>query len=248
MTAPGAYLEANGISHYYEVHGTGAPVLLLHGGFETVDMLPELTRDLAAQHRVIAPERRGHGRTADARGPITYEAMAEDMAAFMDALGVPQAHLVGYSDGANIGMLLAIHRPELVRRLVLVSGNFNATGMTRQFIVRMRRATADGFAPELAEAHRRLSPDGREHWAVVFEKLRRMMLEEPAITHDELARIQSPTLVLAGDNDSVSVEHTTELFRAIPEARIRIVPGGSHGLLAEQLELCNRAIIEFLTG
>lgn len=248
MTGPGNYLEANGISHYYETHGSGQPVLVVHGGFETVDMLSELTRDLARQYQVVAFERRGHGRTADAEGPITYDAMAEDAAAFMEALDIPNAHVVGYSDGANIGMLMAMRRPELVQRLVLVSGNFSPAGMTRQFLVGMRQATADGFEPRFAEAYRRLSPDGPGHWPVVFEKLRRMMLEEPNIPREQLARIQSPTLVLAGDRDFVEVEHTVDLFRAIPEARLCIVPGGSHGLLTEQPELCNRAILDFLAG
>lgn len=246
MASPGRYLQAGGVRTYIEQHGTGEPLLLLHGGFETVDMLPFLTEHLARHRRVIAPERRGHGRTADQAGPITYEAMARDTAAVMDALGIETADVVGYSDGANIGLLLAIAAPERVRRLVLVSGNFHADGMTEAFHRGLRMARADSFEPHFAEAYRALSPDGAEHWPVVFEKLQRMMLEEPRLRADDLERIEAPTLVLAGDRDYVAVSHTVAMFEAIPNARLCIVPGGSHGLLTEQPQLTTRVILDFL--
>jgi pimeloyl-ACP methyl ester carboxylesterase len=209
-------------------------------------MLPDLTSALAERFRVIAPERRGHGRSPDVEGPITYEAMAHDTIALMETLGVREAHLVGYSDGANIGMLVAMWRAELVRRLVLVSGNYDAAGMTRQFVLGMRRVTAERFEPAFADAYRRLSPDGPDHWPVVFEKLKRMMLEEPHIPREELGRIGAPALVLAGDRDFVTVAHSVDLYEAIPDARLCIVPGGSHGLLTERPGLCNQVILDFL--
>lgn len=248
MASPGRYLKAGGVRTYVEEHGDGEPLLLLHGGFETVDMLPFLTQHLAKQRRVIAPERRGHGRTADQPGPVTYEVMARDTLAVMDALGVEAADVVGYSDGANIGMLLALAAPERVRRLVLVSGNFHADGMTEAFRRGLRMARSDSFEPQFAEAYRALSPDGAEHWPVVFEKLQRMMLAEPRLRTEDLERIEAPTLVLAGDRDYVDVRHTLALFEAIPGARLCIVPGGSHGLLTEQPQLTTRVILDFLAG
>ena len=239
-------IRAHGVRTYLEEHGAGAPLLLLHGGFETVDMLPALTAALAREYHVVAPERRGHGRTPDVDGPITYAAMADDTLAVLDALALERAHLVGYSDGANIAMLLAIAHPERVGRLVLVSGNFHAQGMTRPFRTGLRRATAERFEPAYADAYRRLSPDGPAHWPVVFAKLQRMMLEEPTLTPTDLGRIAAPTLVLAGDRDAVTVAHTVALYEAIADARLCIVPGGSHGLLTEQPDLCNRVIGEFL--
>ena len=248
MASSGRYLRVGGARTYVEEHGEGEPLLLLHGGFETVDMLPFLTQHLAKVRRVIAPERRGHGRTADQPGPITYEAMTRDMLAVMDALRIEAADIVGYSDGANIGMLLALSAPKRVRRLVLVSGNFHADGMSEAFRRGLRVATADAFEPHFAEAYRALSPDGPEHWPVVFEKLQRMMLEEPRLRADDLERIEEPTLVLAGDRDYVDVRHTLALFEAIPGARLCIVPGGSHGLLTEQPQLTTRVILDFLAA
>ena len=246
MPSAGRTLNAGGVRTYVEEHGGGDPLLLLHGGFETVDMLPFLTGHLSKHRRVIAPERRGHGRTADQPGPITYDLMARDTLAVMDALGVEAADIVGYSDGANIAMLLALAAPDRVRRLVLVSGNFHADGMTEAFRRGLRLARADAFEPHFAEAYRALSPDGPDHWPVVFEKLQRMMLEEPRLRAEDLERIEAPTLVLAGDRDYVAVPHTVAMFEAIPDARLCIVPGGSHGLLTEQPALTTRVILDFL--
>jgi pimeloyl-ACP methyl ester carboxylesterase len=197
--SPERTVTAGGIRTYVAEHGAGEPLLLLHGGFETADMLPFLTEHLATRFHVIAPERRGHGRTPDIAGPITYQLMARDPLAVMDALGIESADLVGYSDGANIGLLMALAAPERVRRLVLVSGNFHANGMTETFRRGMRIARADSFEPSFAEAYRTLSPDGPDHWPEVFAKLQRMMLEEPTLRASDLEAIEAPTLVLAGD-------------------------------------------------
>lgn len=234
------------MSAYVERHGVGDPLLLLHGGLETVDMLAELTAALAARYDVIAPERRGHGRTVDVPGPITYAAMADDTLALADVLGIARTHVVGYSDGANVAMLLAMAHPERVNRLVLVSGNFRADGMIRPFRLGLRRATAETYAPEHAEAHRALSPDGPEHWPVVFEKVRRMWLEEPTLTAADLALVAAPTLVLAGKADYVAVEHTIALSDGIPGARLILLPGGSHGLLTKEPARTTQLILEFL--
>ncbi len=246
MTPRGAFFDANGVRTYVEQHGDGVPVFLLHGGLETVDMLPQLTAVLAARYHVLAAERRGHGRTADVSGPITYAAMAADTLALMDALHVARAHLVGYSDGANVAMLLATAHPQRVDRLVLVSGNFHADGMTQAFRAGLDRATAESYAPECAEAYRALSPDGPAHWPVVFEKVRRLWLEEPTLAMADLATIVAPALVVAGEDDYVSQEHTAELAAAIAGARLVLVPGGSGGVLTAQPELTARLILEFL--
>jgi pimeloyl-ACP methyl ester carboxylesterase len=216
----------------------------LHGGLETVDMLPHLTDALARHWRVIAPERRAHGRTPDADGPITYEVMAADTLAVADECGVGSAHIVGYSDGANIAMLLGIAHPERVLRLVLIGGNFHYTGLTPTFREELRSARAETYEPRLRDAYSRLSPDGAEHWPAVFEKVRRMWLDEPTLTPDDLAQIRVPTLVLSGDNDAVSAEHTAALANAIPGARLEILTGNTSGLLSEQPALT--VIADFL--
>ncbi|MSQ41795.1 MAG: alpha/beta hydrolase [Dehalococcoidia bacterium] len=250
VTAPatggGRTVRANGVDSYYEAHGAGAPLLLLHGGLETIESFAALVPALAERCRVLLPERRGHGRTPDGDGPLSYELMAADTIAFAEALGIASAHLAGYSDGANVAMLIAIARPQLVRRLVLISGNFDASGMTDAFQAQLADATAERYAPALAAAYARLSPDGAGHFAVMFEKLRRLWLEQPHIAPVELARITAPTLVLCGDRDLVRLEHTLELFRAIPGARLAVVPGSSHGVIEDQPALVTRLLLNFL--
>src|SRR5215216_4553487 len=122
MSAPKIqdYVDAGGLRTYYEVEGAGEPLVLLHGGFCPIETFGGLTPLLTEHYRVYLPERRAHGRTPDVDGPITYELMAHDTIAFLDAVGLQSAHLVGWSDGALVALLVALRRPDLVRRLVMI--------------------------------------------------------------------------------------------------------------------------------
>jgi pimeloyl-ACP methyl ester carboxylesterase len=220
-------------------------LLLLHGGLETADDLPELARALSQRYRVIAPERRGHGRTPDVPGPISYSAMAADTLALMEAVGLNAAHLVGYSDGANVAMQLAIAHPCRVSRLVLIGGNFHAEGMTEAFREGLRAVNAEAYEQGFRERYARLSPDGPEHWRVVFGKVRRMWLEEPTLTSVDLQRIEAPALVIAGNADFVRLEHAIAMAEAVAGAELMLLPGKADGLLREQPVLT--AISEFLS-
>lgn len=248
MSENGDYVDANGVRTYYEVHGEGEPLLLMHGGLCTIETFFGQTPELAKHCRVILPERRGHGRTADVEGPITYELMAADTIAFMEALGVESAHLVGYSDGANVGMLVAMSRPELVRKLVSISGNFDCAGYTEEGRAYVETMQPETFVPMLSDLYKKTSPDGPEHWPVVFEKVRRMFLNEPKIAPAELAAIKVPTLVMAADRDMFTLEHTLALFRAVPNAKLCVLPGTTHALPFEKPAAVNAAVMEFLGG
>jgi len=241
----GAYVDA-GVRTYYESHGEGEPLLLLHGGLCTIETFSGQMPELAKRFRVILPERRGHGRTADVDGPITYEAMARDTVAFMEALGIGSAHLVGYSDGAIVGMLVAMRRPDLVRRLVSISGNFDCDGLTDEGRAFLESMQPDTFIPMLVDMYKKTSPDGPEHWPVVFEKVRRMALNEPKISPAELGSIKARTLVMTADRDLMTLEHTVALFRAVPGAQLCIVPGTTHALLFEKPAVVNAAVLAFL--
>ena len=116
----GAYVNAGGVHTYYEVSGEGEPLVMLHGGLATAESWAMQVPALAERYRVYVPERRGHGRTPDVGGPITYEMMAADTAAFLDAAGTGATHLVGWSDGAVVGMPVALRRPELVLKLAVI--------------------------------------------------------------------------------------------------------------------------------
>ena len=153
-----------------------------------------------ARFRVFTPERRGHGRTADVDGPITYELMAADTIAFMERVVGAPAHLVGSSDGAVVALVAAMRRPDLVRRLVLVAGVFNRDGWVPEAV------DPDAEPPEfMATGYAEVSPDGREHFPIVAAKLARMRAEEPTLAASELSGVSCHTLVMVGDDDEVTL-------------------------------------------
>ena len=241
----GEYVNAGGVRTYYETYGEGNPLVLLHGGLATSESWAMQTPALAERYRVYVPERRGHGHTPDVAGPITYEMMAADTAAFLDAAGTGATHLVGWSDGAVVGMLVALRRPELVRKLIVIGQYFNFDGEVPRF-----RAMIGYWGSELPEAlhevYDRVSPDGPEHFPVVLEKLMRMWREEPDIALPELAGVRAPALVMQGDDDIVKVEHSAAVAATLPDAQLAVVPGASHMAPLEKPDLVNRLILDFL--
>jgi pimeloyl-ACP methyl ester carboxylesterase len=246
QTRGGAQVDAGGIPTYYEVRGAGEPVILLHGGMCTAETFDAQASGLAGRHRVYVPERRGHGRTPDVEGPITYENMADDTIAFMEAVGLESAHLVGWSDGALVGLLVAMRRPELVRKLVLIGQYLNLDGAREDGLALMQSFTAATFPPMFRDMYGAVSPDGPEHFDTVFDKLAPLWRSDPGIALADLAGITTPTLVLAGDDDVVTVEHAAAVARALPDAQLAIVPGTSHALPMEKPELVNRLVLDFL--
>ncbi len=237
------YVVLDGVRTWYEEHGDGDPLVLLHPGGAGVDARafgPNLG-PLAAQFRVYTPERRAHGRTPDVAGRITFDAMAQDTIAFMETVVGRRAHVVGSSDGAIVGLLVALRRPDLIDRLVLVAGVFHFNGWHPQVI------DPDNVPPEfLARLYEEISPDGAGHYQVVVDKLARMHSEEPNLEADDLGEVGSRTLVMVGDDDEVRLEHALAMYRGIPDAELMVVPGTSHGLLVEKPDLCNHVILEFL--
>jgi pimeloyl-ACP methyl ester carboxylesterase len=237
------YADAGGVHTWYAEHGSGRPLLLLHGALTDASEFGATTPALAEHFQVVTPERRGHGHTADVDGPISYEIMAQDTIAFIEKLHLGPAHLVGHSDGANVALLVALARPDLVDRLVLISGNFRYDGLIDALDV--EELAGNEF---LRDAYGQVSPDGPDHFPVVVAKIARMIASEPTLTAGGLGQVQSRTLVIAGDDDAIMAEHTLALFRGIPDAELAVVPGTSHALILEKPALCNQIMIDFLTS
>jgi pimeloyl-ACP methyl ester carboxylesterase len=236
-----AYVDLDGLRTWYDEHGRGEPLVLLHPGMVDSRAFAPNLGAMAARFHTFTPERRGHGHTPDAEGPITFVLMARDTIRFVeDVVGGP-AHVVGCSDGAIVGLYVALRRPDLVHRLVCIAGVFHLHGWVPEVV------DPDNEPPEfMAASYGEVSPDGREHFRVVVEKLARMHVEEPALTTDDLGRIPCRTLVMVGDDDEVVLEHAVAQYRAQPNAELAVVPGTSHGLLVEKPELCNTMIVDFL--
>ena len=238
-------LDAGDARIYYEVHGKGEPVLLVHGGFCSIETMRTQIDDLATSREVHAPERPGHGRTADDGEPFAYERMAGQTIAYMDAVGLAAADVIGFSDGAIIGLLLARDQPSRVRSLTAISGNLNTSG----FVPEQEADVAFGEAAlsALFADYDRLSPDGPERRPDAF----RRMAEMWGLAARHRARLARghcvPGAVMAADRDAISIEHTVAIRDAIPGARLCIVPGATHMLLGERPELVAVALHEFLS-
>jgi pimeloyl-ACP methyl ester carboxylesterase len=249
----GDYLDAGGVHTYYEVAGQGEPLLLLHGGFSTIESWGAQTPALAERYRVYLPERRGHGRTPDVEGPTGFDIMARDSIAFMEALEISSAHLVGWSDGGNVALEIALVRPDLVRKLVIIGAgdDFDVVQPdgprhTAELRAQAQHLTPDALPPMLRDAYEQLSPDGADHFPVVFDKLIAAWRSGPRHALDDLAGISAPTLVLVGDDDVITVDHAAAIQRSIPDAQLAVVPGTDHLLQFEKPDLVNRIILDFL--
>ncbi|WP_282852371.1 alpha/beta fold hydrolase [Gulosibacter sediminis] len=242
-------IAINGNDLYDEVEGDGSPVVLLHGGYCSLESMRAQQTALAASHRVHAYERPGHGRTADLEGEYDYEQMYAELVAYLDAHDLEHPHLVGYSDGAILGLLLAMRQPERLRSLVAISPNLDPTAFQPDAGPIPALAPLEG-EPERVEVEReiyeRLTPDGPEHHDIVLDKLLRLWGREPNLTTADLAGIRTRTLIMGADRDAVRPDHVLSVAAGIPRAQLAIVPGTSHWIVTDKPELVTRLIVEFL--
>jgi pimeloyl-ACP methyl ester carboxylesterase len=228
------YAPVNGLQMYYEIQGQGEPLMLLHGAYGTIDMWGPVLPALAEHHQVIAVELQGHGHTADIDDrPFSYEQMADDVAALMGHLGIAQADVVGYSMGGSTGLQVAIRHPELVRKLVTVSGHYRSDGYYPEVLASIAEITPDVFAGSFFdEAYRRNAPDP-DNFPRLVEKLVEFDGEEFAWPDEDLRGIAAPVQIIQGDSDVMRPEHAVELFRLVGGG----VPGDMAGLPASQLAI-----------
>jgi pimeloyl-ACP methyl ester carboxylesterase len=239
-----ATIDIDGVSTHYDEEGEGDPLVLLHGGLSDSSAWGMQTPAFTASYRVFAPDRRGHGRTHDTDAAYTYEAMAAETITFLEQVVGGSAHLVGWSDGGDVALLVAAARPDLVRRMVVIGANFHHDGLMH--------SAGLGEDPDSSDLdlfrsmHDALTPGGPEHWPVFFRRTAQLWREGPTMTVEDLAAIDVPTLVLAGDDDAIRFDHTCSLYEALPASQLAIVPGASHFVLMEKPELANRLVLDFL--
>ncbi len=252
------YAEVNGLSMYYEIHGTGEPLVVLHGSHMSIDMMGEIIGSFAKTRQVIAMEMQGHGRTADiADRPFSYEQLADDVAALMAEIGVGRADVFGYSLGGGVALQMAIRHPENVDRLVVVSAGYNGAAYHPGFFEMAGALTAEMFAGSPPEAeYLRLAPNP-EHFPLLVEKLAALDSQVHDWPAGEIQAIQSPTLIIVGDSDSIRPEHAVELFRlrgggvdgdlaGLPNAQLAVLPATTHIGVLFRVEWVTRMAGEFL--
>jgi pimeloyl-ACP methyl ester carboxylesterase len=240
----GKYVQLGAVKTWYDEHGTGSPLVLLHGGLVDARFFEPNLAPLAERFHVYSPERRGHGHTPDVEGPITYQLMADDTIAFLDTVVGEAADLVGHSDGAFVAMLVAMQRPELVKRLVMISGGFNKSGEAMPDM----EWNVDQMAEFLGPAYGEVSPDGIEHFKVVATKIGEMAAVEPNLQASELAKVTQRSLAMFSDDDLMTLTHAVETYDALPNAELAVVPGTSHFLTQEKPHLVNSIVLDFLTN
>lgn len=257
--AVGNRVEVNGMSMYYEVSGEGNPLIVLHGAYMTIPSMGAIIPKLAESHRVYAVELQGHGRTNDIDRPITYPNLADDVAAFMDALGIETADVFGYSMGAAVGLQLAIRHPAKVRKLAAASVSYDAEGWQPEFRAFIPQMSVEMFLDTPLEAeYRKLaaSPGG---FRALVEKL--IALEhEPMAWEADVKALQTPVLIVAGDADVTTLEHSVAMFRLLggggagdmgkplPASRLAILPATSHTAVITQSDLLHAFVEPFLQG
>ncbi len=235
----------NDIEMYYAVYGEGEPVLLIHGGLGHADVWGFQVPALAADHKVIVADSRGHGRSTRSAQPFGYELMADDYLALLDHLGIDQVALVGWSDGGIIGLDIAIHHPERLSALYAFAANYVPEGVKETvgadpvFGAYIERASAD---------YARLSPTPDEFDAFV-EQISQMWASQPHYSAEQLRAIPVRTVIFSGEHDeAIKLEHSEEMAELIPNARLEIMPDASHFAMWQHPDAFNASVLAFLDG
>lgn len=255
----GDRVEINGMQMYYEVSGEGDPLVILHGAYMNIPTMGDIVGRLAQTHKVYALEFQGHGRTTDIDRPITYQNLADDVAAFMDAVGLEKADVFGYSMGSAAGLQLAIHHPEKVDQLVAASVAYDISGWQPAFTALIPQMSPDMFAGGPMEGEwQKLAPN-KDGFRAFAEKL--IALEkEPMAWEADVKQLKTPVLIIAGDADVSTLEHNVALFRLLggggmgdmgaplPASRLAVLPATSHTAVINQTDLLYGFIEPFLQG
>ncbi len=237
------YAELNGIRLFYAETGRGSPVVVLHGGLANSDYLGNQVHALAARHRVIVVDSRGHGRSTRDAQPFGYDLMTDDVVALLDKLKIQKADIVGWSDGAIIGLDMAMRHPDRVGRIFAFGANTQTSGLKDGFD---KNPVFAAYMARARQEYARLSPTPDQYDAFQ-EQIGKMWENQPNWTDAQLRTITSPVLVVDGDHDEgIKREHTEYIARTIPGARLLILPNLSHFAFLQDPVLFNMALLDFL--
>jgi pimeloyl-ACP methyl ester carboxylesterase len=235
--AAGHTVNINGIKLYYETYGQGEPLLLLHGNGQSISAFSGQIPELAKHYQVIAVDTRAQGQSTNGKQTLTYDLFADDMSALLKALNIPAAHVVGWSDGGNTGLSLALHHPQQVKKLVTMGANLWAD------TVALTPAT-------LKEVHK-----GIRQMTLMYPFMKAarqarplmvLLLDYPRMKATDLTGIGAPTLVVAGEKDLIQPAHTRLIASSLPKGEVKILPGLTHYAPQEDPAAFNAAVLEFL--
>ena len=251
----GSYALVNGLNLYYEIHGIGQPLILLHGGFGLIEMFSQILPTLAQHYQVIAVDLQAHGRTADIDRPLRYEAMADDIAALVKHLGLDNADLLGFSLGGGVALQTAIRHPDLVRKLVLVSTPFRKDGWTDGTLAGMASIDAEAMKGTIMHESFINTAPKPDEWPRLAAQTKQLLGGAAYDWTAAVAALKTPTLVVVGDSDSVKLDHALEMFRLLgggkadsgPSAsQFAVLPGFAHWNMVLRADLLLPVVMSFL--
>jgi pimeloyl-ACP methyl ester carboxylesterase len=253
----GGYAEIRGLEMYYEIHGTGKPLVVLPGGLMTIGMMGQVLPSLAKTRQVIAVELQAHGHTADIDRALTYEQMADDTAALIKHLGLERADVFGFSVGGGVALQTSIRHPEVVRKLVVVSAPCKSDGVYPEIHAFEASFNPDAaFLSQMREAYVSIAPKPQD-WPRLVTKMRQLLAEHFDWAQD-VAAIQAPTLIVVGDADTVRPAHAVEMFGLLgggkadsalgnlSNAQLTVLPGTTEFSVLSRTDLLTAIIPPFL--
>ena len=253
------YVPVNGLKMYYEIHGEGQPLVLLHGAFSAIGTsFGKILPGLAEKRQVIAFELQGHGRTADIDRPLTVEGMADDVAAALPQLGIEQADILGYSNGGSVALHIVTRHPEMVRKLVVMSVGYALGGIHPGLMEGLGEMKPEMmYGSPWHQEYMQIAPHP-EHFSRLFAKKTEMDRQIKDFSEEAIRGIKAPTLLIIGDSDLIRPEHAVEFFRllgggvfgdtpaGLPNSQLAVLPGTSHVSIADRAEWLVPMINEFL--
>jgi pimeloyl-ACP methyl ester carboxylesterase len=235
------YALVNSLKMYYEVYGTGRPIVLIHGGGSTIQTSFGNLIPLLAQHRqVIGVEMQAHGRTGDRDAELSFAQDADDIAALLDHLQIEKADFLGFSNGGQTCIEIGIRHPQRINKLIIAAAFYKRSAVVDAFWEGMGQAAFSDMPQLFKDEFLKVNNDP-EALQQMFNRDVKRMQDFKGWTDDDLKKITAKTLVISGDADVGSVEHTVEMFRYIPNCELAIIPGGHGKLIGEALALNNGA-------
>jgi pimeloyl-ACP methyl ester carboxylesterase len=232
----GKYCEMRGFKMYYEVYGSGEPLLLIHGNGGSINNFAKQIPVFAKNYKVIIADSRSQGKSIDTKDSLSYEMMADDYAELLSKIGVPSANVIGWSDGGINGLLLAIRHPEKVKKLMVTGANLEPDTSAVETDI---HDWADQLYTQIKEVKNKTEEEKQAY------KLFHLLAEEPHIPIADLKKIKCPTLVVGGDHDILKPSHTLTIFQNIEKAYLWIVPNSGHSTLIVYTDEFNKKADEF---
>jgi pimeloyl-ACP methyl ester carboxylesterase len=239
----GGYAAVNGLNMYYEIHGSGAPLVLIHGGGSTLrTTFGRVLQGFAKTRKVIAVEMQAHGHTADIDRPLSFSQDADDIAALLKHLGIEKADVFGFSNGASTTLRFAIRHPEMTNKIIVASTFYKKAGAPDWFWDMMSKPTFEGMPQPYKDEFLKINPDTNALHRMYERDVARMQ-SFPDISEEEMRSIKAPAFIIIGDKDVTTPEHAAEMHRLLTKSRLAIIPGGHGDYIGEMTAPQNSTLI-----